>query len=210
MQVYYDIITLPNTNPGCRDAIFNIISKYSNKFAKSGNEFIRIDDSFDLPFYILNGYVLGIDNRNNCTIHYLQTYTTMTIISDTLFYFLCKTNDVANTPVGAFCWIKENGKNYIGVSTGSCTGQIDSMEFSYKGNPENRYFSIKKHAQFELEPPNLVFITASIISGNDGGDFQTLSEFRSCSTVTYNTMVSVNHANYYAIGTNTLIRDTGL
>ena len=84
---------------------------------------------------------------------------------------------------------------------------IENMTFSDKtSSPENRYYTIKKHANFTLAGSAIVFISASII-GDNGGNFKVLSGVRSCSTTTFDTMVSVNHRNYYAIGTNTLVLD---
>ena len=215
MQIYYDLVTIPYGDSSysaiAAQNIFTVISKYDDRFTYTeGNDYITVDNSFNITFETssessVNGLIIdGITSMP------AGTFTVTIIITNTIFYFLFKTNDDANTPVGGFCWIKEQNINYFGVnSKGSNVGQIDLMNFSDKTNiPENRYYKIKRHAQFSLISQSILFVPISIIADN-GGNYKLLSELRSCSTVTFNTMISINHINYYAIGTNTLIRDDG-
>lgn len=215
MQIHYDIVTIPYGNSSrsatATQNIFTVISKYDDRFTyTAGNAYITVDNSFNITFETsaqssVNGLII-----DGIAAIPAGTFTVFIITSPTIFYFLFKTNDNANTPVGGFCWIKEQNVNYLGVnSKGLNVGQIELMNFSDKTNlPENRYYKIKRHAQFSLISQSLLFIPVSIIADN-GGNYKVLSELRSCSNVTFNTMVSVNYSNYYAIGTNTLIRDDG-
>ena len=213
MLVRYDDITFDNRQPTqVADAIFNIITKYDSRFSHTaGTDTIRVS-GFDIVFsyYNTGGATRSrIDGRDFINSSGIVNYTTMLIITDTIFYLLFKTQNAANTPVTGFSWIRENGINYFGVAAyNSSVGQIDSMNFTNKTNG-GTYYTIKKHAQFSFNGQNILFIPTSIISDN-GGNYQVLSGLRSCSNVTFNTMVSVNYSNYYAIGTNTLIRDDGV
>lgn len=210
MHIYYDIITVGRPATSAADSIYQIISKYDNRFTHtSGTSIIRVNGSFDMEFTLdSNNYIL-IDGRTT-PLRDTTTYTVTVIVSTTIFYFLLKTNNTANTPVTGFCWIHENNNDFFGVAvSGTSTGQIDSMNFSNKAvSPENRYYSIKRHAQFSLINPSIVFITTSIIADN-GGNYFVLSELRSCSTTNFCSTLAINHTNYFAIGTNTLIRDDG-
>lgn len=206
MQIYYDIITLGRPPADAAASIYEIISKYDNRFSYTpGATSIRVNDSFDMNFALNSNNYIVIDNRLT-PIRDSATYTVTIVVSTTIFYFLLKTNDAANTPVTGFCWIHDN-KDYFGVAeSGTSTGQLDSMNFTDKStSPENRYYTIKRHAQFSIINPNIVFITTSIIADN-GGNYAVLSELRSCSNVAFGTTIAINHSNYFAIGVNTLIR----
>lgn len=207
MQIYYDIITLGRPPATVAANIYEIISKYDNRFAyTSGATSIRVNNSFDMNFTLDSNNYVQIDGRTT-PIRDTVTYTVTVVVSTTIFYFLLKTNNAANTPVTGFCWLHDNNKDYLGVAvSGTSSGQLDSMNFTDKStSPENRYYTVKRHAQFTLRDQNIVFIATGIISDN-GGNYQALTEVRSCSNTTFDSTLSINHSNYYAIGTNSLVR----
>jgi len=210
-MIAYGNIAFDNRHPTeIADAFFTIITMYDSRFSHTaGTDTITVD-SFDIVFSYdgAGGATMSmIDGRNFIDAGGTVDYTFMLLITDTVFYFLLKTQNVANTPVTSICWIKEEGVSYFGVAIqGSSNGQIESIAFANKTNG-GRYYAIKKHAQFSLISNAIVLITTSII-GDNGGAFQVLDGLRSCSNVPFNTTVSINNVNYYAIGTNTLVRYT--
>ena len=193
------------------DNIFNVIRNYDDRFTHTAGTTTLTVDGFDIVIrYNGSGGAadMYLDDRWWFPASVSGDFTYFLIITETVFYFLIKTQNAANTPVTGFCWIKENGINYFGVAVrNQSTGQIDSMSFTNKTNG-GTYYAIKKHAQFALNSQSILFISASVMADN-AGNYQVLSGLRSCSTVTFNTEVSINYINYYAIGTNTLIRDSG-
>ena len=212
MQIFYDIVSLRRDAIYATDNIYEVISKYDNRFAhETGTAIIRVNNSFDLEFTQSGTSNLYIDGRQT-TINYTSPteFTCTIIVSTTLFYFLVKTNNAANTPVTGFCWVHEGSSDYIGVAQNYVSqGQLDSMYFSdMHSSPKNTNYTIKRHAQFTLKDQNIVFIATSVIADN-GGNYKTLSEVRSCSTTTFDSTISVNHSNYYAIGYNSLVRIGG-
>lgn len=187
--------------PNNAAAVYEILHKYDNRFSYTeGDSYIRVEDSFNIVFTHSGG--INVDGRPlNVS---SGNYILFTVFTGTIVYCLIKTQTSSASPVGGFCWIKSRNINYLGAGG---NGAIDAMSFSDKTTlPENRYYTIKKHAQFPLNNQSILFITTSIICDNDG-NYQTLNDLRSCSTVTFNTTISVNYSNYYAIGTNTLVRD---
>lgn len=210
MHIYYDVITIPRSITSAPENIYGVISKYDNRFSyTSGDSFIRVNNTFDVKFTLDSNSYLCIDGRQT-PINNNTTGTVTIVTSTSLFYFLFKTNNAANTPITGFCWLHENSKEFFGVAVRNVsTGQIDSMYFSdMLSSPKNTNYAIKRHAQFQLISPNIVFITTSILADN-GGNYTVLQDLRSCSNVVFDSTISVSHSNYYAIGTNTLIRDDG-
>ena len=213
MHIYYSPIYLTSDSNANADRIYAIIYEHDpERFTHTtGTNIIRVEDTFDVAF----GYAsarLTVDGR--VTPVRWDSYSSfngsvLLLISDTVFYFLIRDTSAVNNPIGGFCWIKNRGVNYLGVSvndTGT-NGQLDGMTFTNKSvTPTNPYYTIKKHAQFELRDQNIIYINTSVIADNSG-NFDTLEGLCSCSTVAFGTMVGVNHRNYYAIGSNTLILD---
>ena len=212
MQIYYDVVSLKRDCPYAVDNIYEVISKYDNRFAhETGTGIIRVNNSFDLEFTQSGTSNLRIDDRQTAINYTVVTVCTCTIIvSTTLFYFLIKTNNAANTPITGFCWIHEGSNDYIGVAQNNVsTGQLDSMYFSdMHSSPKNTNYTIKRHAKFTLSDQNIVFIATGIIADN-GGNYKALSEVRSCSNATFDSTMSINHSNYYVIGTNSLVKIGG-
>lgn len=210
MQIYYDVIDFTNihyTTNACTDRLYEVISRYDNRFSHvQGEPTITIDGVYDLPFtwgnYYYNAYIDSYQTSITEEIHNLTI-----IITDNVFYILFIRRSSGN-PDGALCWISQDGKNYIGASrvADNSVGVLETMGFRSVESPDDTYFRVKKHADFTLLGSSILFISASIIS-DDIGNFKVLDGMRSCSTVTFNTMVSINHRNYYAIGTNTLVLD---
>lgn len=213
MQIYYNSVYINSDAAGDADKIYAILQGIDpERFTHTpGTTVIRFDDILDITFGYSRPYFM-VDGRYT-SISY-ESYSgvrcnTLVLISDTIFYFLFRTNNEANNPIGGFCVIQNHGVVYLGVSVAgtSTNGQIDGMTFTNKSvTPVNPYFAIKKHANFELRDQNIIYINTSII-GDSSGNFDTLDGLCSCSTVAFGTTIGVNHRNYYAIGSNTLILD---
>ena len=213
MHIYYNSVYLSSDANGDADRIYEILQGVDpERFTHTqGTAVIRFDDILDITFGYSRPH-FRVDGRDTPMTYesYSGTrYNTLILISDTIFYFLFRTNNEANNPVGGFCIIQNHGVVYLGVSVANTgtNGQLDGMAFTNKSaNPVNPYYAIKKHANFELRDQNIIYINTSII-GDSSGNFDTLEGLCSCSTVAFGTTIGVNHRNYYAIGSNTLILD---
>lgn len=208
MNVYYDIVTIDQASGTSVsvDNIYDVIHRYDNRFTHTAGSTTITVNNIDIVFGNSGSYSLTIDGRTTpITSTTARQYTVTILISETIFYFLFKTNSTNPSPVGAFCWIKDTNVNYIGVSvSGSSNGEIDTMNFTNK-DTNNTNFTIKRHAKFSLVEPNIVFITIGFIADNSG-NYQILKDLKSCSIVEFGSTVCVENNNYYAIGLNTLIK----
>lgn len=212
MNVYYDIVTI-NQHSGTSisvDNIYQVISRYDNRFSHTSGTTVISVNNIDINFGNSGTYNLTIDGRTtpitsgNTAETYATTYSVTIFISLTVFYFLFKTNNSSSTPVGGFCWIKDTDVNYIGVSvSGTSNGAIDTMNFTNKTN-NNIYYQLRRHAQFTLREPYILYAPISIMADNSG-NYQSLTELKSCSTLPLGMTVSIDGNNYFAIGYNTLI-----
>ena len=203
MQLHNDTMDV-SASLNLADSIYNILSKYDNRFTHTtGTTIINVDDIFDLTItksgsYYIDGKKVPFEDG--------ITYNVTTIITDTIVSMSFLNRGSPHKQV-AICWIKQGTKNYFGVSLdGTNKAPIENLSFRSIEEPNNTYYQILKHAQFSLVGSSIVFITSSVLS-DGAGNFTVLNDLRSCSNVTFNTTVSVNHSNYYAMGTNTLVRD---
>lgn len=203
MNIYYDYISVDSSSYNAQNTanMYAILSKYTNQFAyTSGTATLVYDDTVSVSLGGSYDYTVYIDGRS-LGFRGPNTYTVTSLVSETFYYFIAFSN--STSPAWSMCWIKSNGLYYFGAGTGA---YIDNIGFACKTAPyDNRNYTIKKHAQFSLISPNILFLTASVIS-DGAGNYNTINDLRSCSTVPFASTVSINNVNYYAVGTNSLVR----
>ena len=212
MKVFYDIVTI-NQYSGTStsvDNIYQVINRYDNRFSHTSGTTVISINNIDINFENSGTYNLMIDGRvtpitsGASSETHATTYAVTIFISQTVFYFLFKTNDSTNTPVGGFCWIRDQNVNYIGVSVITVSnGAIDTMNFTNK-NTNNTYYRLRRHAQFTLKEPYLLCVPMSMMA-DSSGNYQLLTELKSCSTLPLGMTIDIDDVKYCAIGYNTLI-----
>lgn len=197
------------SNLNYTNQLFALLSRHSNKFThEDESEYIEVDNRMTLHVRQSdNGWAwikLQIDVINPENNSVIAAFITG-IQDGTFSVDVYKGDDTIVFKIGnaaTLTFIFKSNSVYFtsrSVAIETTTGQAIADSYSLSTN-----YTVKKIADYSLSIRDLFFTDTCVILNPDG-EYDVIQDFSSCSNVTYNTTLSLNNKNYYAIGTNTLI-----
>lgn len=213
MSVIYSKI---NATSGSTDTVANWLVGLSDRF-------VLTEDTYDSSPVILIDDTVRIAIHIRATKFYYKTkggswstlfnydvnldVTVEVIISDDLIYFRFKTDEAVRGCV--VCYVRHDESTYIGgaaLQKTTADGGVDLSAISLTdydtGSTQNYFINL-----LPIASPfgTVAYISNSLIS-NNGSTCFTLKDTLSSTTAAFGSVMSIGPDNYYAIGTNNLIR----
>lgn len=219
----YDTVDLRSgalTSADMADIFYDMYRKYTNICTHtSGTETIRIYNSFDLKFEVnyVGSTVNILDINSGTTIKSLYYYMggvngdtngifdTTIISSPNVFYTCYRKQNTAWRMGGELSFMYDGSKHYISMLAGNSMENwyIEADTSILCWETQDPSYCVKKLANYKLSLRDL-FLSNICIMSSSSGEFIQLPDFKSSSNVAFNTVISANNKNYYALGTNTL------
>jgi len=216
--------TSSSTAAQTADKFYTMFSRYTDIFThESGTDTIRIYNEYDITFRVSSGGtyidILNPDTQTAIASYGFKMggtglyekgiYDVYILVSSTLFYCRYYRRDTTDYRGGVMCFITTNDNHYISMMPGTST--YDRSAWTIESNSaiicleeRDTNYAVKKLAEYNLSVSDLFFSEINLIVSTIG-NFSQVTDFCSCSNVTYNQSLNVNNKTYFAIGTNTLV-----
>lgn len=210
MSVIYSKIPVPG---GWADSSY--FTTISNRFTLSGRTYdniptILLDNKVEFAIHISYTHVWYVDaNGSWQRVEWGWTgdcYLEVAVAEDVVYI------RITNNPDGrglVFCIIKHNDHYYIGgrvlqSQPGATAYDINTISFTDLDTKLTQNYIINA-LPFPSTPGHLAYLSNAFVSNNGSTCFN-LKDTLSCTSVAFGSTISIDSDNYYAIGTNTLLR----
>lgn len=195
---------------------YNYLHQYDNRFTYDNSVNINFDNKFTIQFTTAgSGYqpqfnIVCSDTDHTTYGSYsssiswqkISTVTAFLIITDELLYFRMGRN--SSNYLG-FVWLKD--KNNVDYVAGMSAGyqSINSLTFHKATANSTSPFRLSPFFNFPMPVGSIYMANTCLINTSTGQDIAEVADWCNCSTLTVNSIITVDGKNYYVLGENTLI-----